>query len=577
MKTGVQAPGPAEGICRALKLTGRISKHRVSRTRFGLDMYTTESSISERRCRDGESRHVDRELVQPGDYINMRKDIDSIPTFIQEEEIIQIREPIHSLPPPSGPPSSSESRFDVVLRRQLSRPRDGGGRKQTALPSRFLHLPNDFEFAEWGSLTYMSLTGDDQAIGKDRLQEIRRQRVLGQYTASALAGNAVLGSVFYALPAVVAVSTVYSPICLFVATLVLFLWRPVMEELGSALPLSGAPYTYILNVSSKSFALIGVALLLLDFASTSVVSAATAASYFAGEVHLPFPEYGFAIVILVTFTVISLSGVKESARIALVVLLFHIGTMMVLIVTSLVHLGRTGSKQLRENWHSVPISSPSTVAHDIFFGICLGMLGLIGFECTPSYIGRIKKGQLPLVLRNLHIPAIGLSSTAMVLVLAIVPLDTVLRSSNILSVLAQMAAGDWLRTWIVADATIVLCGGVLTGIISACELLEQLSHHRVLPKLFLRTLPSTGSPYVCVFAFIAFSGMLYASAGASLNVISKMYDIVDHYNPGPDPEQCNRGRLPRDSKTSFAVVIAAIAVSVVVFAGNIAADPTTAG
>jgi hypothetical protein len=32
---------------------------------------------------------------------------------------------------------------------------------------------------------------------------------------------------------------------MFVATLVLFLFRPIMEELESALPISGAPYTYL--------------------------------------------------------------------------------------------------------------------------------------------------------------------------------------------------------------------------------------------------------------------------------------------------------------------------------------------
>lgn len=57
---------------------------------------------------------------------------------------------------------------------------------------------------------------------------------------------------------------------------------------------------------------------------------------------------------------------------------------------------------------------------------------------TPSYVGRIKKGQLPLVLRNLHIPAIILNSLIMLLVLAVVPLETVLGGANVLSVLAQL-------------------------------------------------------------------------------------------------------------------------------------------
>jgi uncharacterized membrane protein YkvI len=77
-------------------------------------------------------------------------------------------------------------------------------------------------------------------------------------------------------------------------------------------------------VSTKSFALIGAALLLLDYASTSVVSAATAASYLAGEVTLPFPTFVGAIIILAIFTLISLSGIRESARLALIVLSLHV-------------------------------------------------------------------------------------------------------------------------------------------------------------------------------------------------------------------------------------------------------------
>ncbi|KAG6814928.1 hypothetical protein H0H93_011623, partial [Arthromyces matolae] len=247
-----------------------------------------------------------------------------------------------------------------------TRPKNGCARKFSSEPSRFQYLPNDFEFAPWGSVTHIDFTDDDRKAGDHGLQEIRRQSVLGQFTASALAGNAVLGSVFYALPAVVAVSSVYSPISFFIATLMLFLWRPIMEELGSALPMSGAPYTYMLNVSSKSFALLGAALLLLDYTSTSVVSAATAASYLAGEVKLPFKDYVVTILVLLVFTVVSLSGVKESARIALAVLSFHMGTMVVLSVVSCIHWGKNGSQQLTENWKTAASSSGSSIPRQIF-------------------------------------------------------------------------------------------------------------------------------------------------------------------------------------------------------------------
>ena len=88
------------------------------------------------------------------------------------------------------------------------RPKDGGGLKVAAFPSRFLNLTSDFEFAGWGSTTRLQLEREDRQAGENKLQDIRCQTILGQFTATAMVGNAVCGSVFYALPAVVAVSGV---------------------------------------------------------------------------------------------------------------------------------------------------------------------------------------------------------------------------------------------------------------------------------------------------------------------------------------------------------------------------------
>lgn len=80
-----------------------------------------------------------------------------------------------------------------------------------------------------------------------------------------------------------------------------------------------------LNVSTKTFALVGAALLLLDFASTAIVSAATAATYLGGEVpSLPFPVWVGAVLVLVLFTLVSLIGVRENARLTLAVLSLHV-------------------------------------------------------------------------------------------------------------------------------------------------------------------------------------------------------------------------------------------------------------
>ncbi|KAJ7165478.1 hypothetical protein C8R43DRAFT_211564 [Mycena crocata] len=281
----------------------------------------------------------------------------------------------------ADPPSYRESQFDIILRRQRTRSRDGGGLKHTlATSSRFLNLSSDFEFAGWGSFVKLKLTSADHAIGDERLRRLRSAWLLGQFTGTALPGNAVLGSVFYSVPAIVAVCTVYSPLSLFVATLTPFLWRPIMEdsERVSALPITGAPYSYILNTSRKSLALLGAALLLLDFASTS----ATASSYLAGETSLPFPTFVPAALILLLFALVSLSGLKESARLAFGVMLLHGGTMAALAMAAAVHWRRSGSVQLRANWLGGQAPDWVALARQLFNGLCIGMLGLTGIECA---------------------------------------------------------------------------------------------------------------------------------------------------------------------------------------------------
>lgn len=147
----------------------------------------------------------------------------------------------------------------------------------------------------------------------------------------------------------------------------------------------------------------------------------------------------------------------------------------------------------------------------------------------------------------------------------------------------SQAAGKWLRIWVVVDAFIVLCGGVLTGILSACELLEQLSHHRVLPKAFLNVTPKTNAPYVSIFCFVGACGIIYASAGANLGVISEMFSLVwlcvmTLFPLSLLTLRFNRGRLRRSNMTQLSTVLfALLVISPVVLAGNIALNPKTAG
>ncbi|KAL5497753.1 hypothetical protein ACEPAH_2684 [Sanghuangporus vaninii] len=479
-------------------------------------------------------------------------------------------------------PSFAESQFDFILRRQRSRHKENGGLKLTASFSRFNTLSNDFEFARWGSVSYLEFTEDDVRKGEETIKQDKSGPVLGPWMASAVAANEVFGSVFYAFPPVIASAGVYSPISLLIATSTLFLWRPIIEELTSAFAISGTNYTYLINSSTKSVALVGGALALLDYSTTSVVSAATASEYVAGETSLPYPICVGTILFAIFPLVISLLGLRESARTAFGILTLHMATMIGLTIAALVAWIRHGNSIIHSNWIEGQPGSSSGIAHQIFNGVCLGMLGMTGFECSPDYVTVVRPGAFPKVLRNIHYPTVILYALLMLMVLANIPLEVIENAPNVLSVLAERVGGRWMRIWVVVDASIVLSAGVLTGILSACALLEKLARDRVVPKKVLYQLPKTNAQAIAIASFTVLCGILYASASANLTIVSKMFamtwlSVMTLFPISDLLLKFNRGRISRSRRTSLLVVFAALLVGLIAFAGNIAIDPTTVG
>ncbi|KAL5478554.1 hypothetical protein ACEPAI_2738 [Sanghuangporus weigelae] len=371
--------------------------------------------------------------------------------------------------------------------------------------------------------------------------------------ASAVAANEVFGSVFYTFPPVIASAGVYSPVSLPIATSTLFLWRPIIEELTSAFSTSGANYTFLINSSTKSAALVGGALALLDYSTTSVVSAATASDDQPSRSHEKRED-----------------GIWDPH--ASYTPLF----------AALVAWFRHGNSIIHSNWVNGQPGSSSGIAHQIFNGVCLGMLGMTGFECSPDYVAVVRPGAFPKVLRNIHYPTVMLYALLMLVVLANIPLDVVENAPNVLSVLAERVGGRWMRIWVVVDASIVLSAGVLTGILSACALLEKLARDRVVPTKVLYQLPKTNAQAIAIASFTVLCGILYVSASANLTIISKMFamtwlSVMTLFPISDLLLKFNRGRIPRSRRASLLVVFAALLVGITAFAGNIAIDPTTVG
>jgi hypothetical protein len=66
------------------------------------------------------------------------------------------------------------------------------------------------------------------------------------------------------------VSGIYSIISLLVSGVLLTVFRPILVENASAAPFNGGNYSYLLNFSSKTIAIVAAAMTLLDAIATVI-------------------------------------------------------------------------------------------------------------------------------------------------------------------------------------------------------------------------------------------------------------------------------------------------------------------
>ena len=265
-------------------------------------------------------------------------------------------------------------------------------------------------------------------------------------------------------------------------------------------------------------------------------------------------------------------------------MIIHLSTIATIAIAATVHWGKTGSSQLIENWNLAQPGSANAIAKQIFYGVCIGFLGNTGFELAPNYIEEVEPTAFPSVLRNLWLMSLIPLPYMMLLVWAVVPYAQIQsNSANIVSILAEQAVGaKWLRYWLVADAVLVLCAGVFTGIISSCGSLEQLARDLILPSFFLRRMKVTEAPYVSITFFTVICLALFGVSGTNLTILDGQYAIAFLLVMGLFALsnlllKFNRDRLVRKDRVGLPLVFFALAVVVIAIAGNIALSPVIAG
>ncbi|CAO1615285.1 unnamed protein product [Sympodiomycopsis kandeliae] len=449
---------------------------------------------------------------------------------------------------------------------------------------------NSYPFAGWGSMSMLEVTSTEMEEAKKAVDPtvVNSSAPLGQFLAAGIAGNAVTGSIFYALPSVIAAGGVWAPLCFVLAALSMMPVIAVINGLTSAMKTANAgSYSYFLNVTGRSLALVAAGVTILDAVSAGAVSSATAATYVSAEAP-QIPMQGFTVIFAVVLTAICLSGVKDSAYIALSIFSLHNLTMVVLLTAGAVSWARNGSGILKENWYEalhVPGSPANlagkSIARSIFDGTVVAFVGLTGFEMSVSYASSVKPGAFPKALRNVWVLVALLEAPAALLVTAILPFSKIIEANNILASTAAAIAGRGLRLFIVIDASIVLCGGILSGALSSTGALLTLAKDGTLPPELAWCIKQTGAPALCFLFFLILCIVMCATSGFSQLTVSSVYSIVflmvlTLFGLAAVHMLYSRPLMPH-RKLSLVTILVSLGITITALAGNVALSPVSVG
>lgn len=397
---------------------------------------------------------------------------------------------------------------------------------------------------------------------------------LGVWASTAICGNDITSSCLYVSALCAAQAGPLAPLVLAIVAGVLFLFRRVYGEVGSALPLNGGTYTVLLNTTNKRLAAGAAVLTLLSYVATAVISAGEAMHY-AHNLWEGLPIFWATIGLLAFFAILNVIGITESAVVALGIFIFHMLTLTVL-SAACIHAVVTDPALLVANW-SLP--APGGVAHALFFGFAAAMLGISGFESSANFIEEQKPGVFPKTLRNMWLAVAIFNPLISLLSLGLLPLSTIEGvPPDLLARMGDVAFGSILRTWVSIDAVLVLSGAVLTSFVGVTGLVRRMSLDRCLPQLLLRENRLRGTNHWIIFGFFGVACSIMAATGGDVETLAGVYTIsflcvMALFAVGNMLLKSKRGRLPRSEKASWPTVVIALIAVLLGLVGNLFLDP----
>ena len=429
-----------------------------------------------------------------------------------------------------------------------------------------------WEFAGWGQAGRIADL-DSGPTEVSRLDQPVRH-LLGTWRSTAICGNDITSSVLYVSALCAAQAGPLAPIVLLVVAGILYLFRKVYAEVGSALPLNGGTYTVLLNTTNKKLAAGAACLTLLSYMATAVLSANEAVHY-ADNVVPGIPVIEGTVALLAVFALLNILGISESASVALGIFVIHIATLTVLSATSIWAVVHDPSL-LAANW-SLP--SPGGMGKALLFGLAAAMLGISGFESSANFIEEQKQGVFPKTLRNMWIAVAIFNPLISFLSLGMIPLARIQEvPPDLLAEMGTLSAGPALGWLVSFDATLVLSGAVLTSYVGVTGLVRRMALDRCLPELLLRENAWRRTNHWIILGFFAICTSILLVTHGRIQTLAGVYtlsflSVMALFAAGNMLLKRTRARLPRAERASWPTVTLALLAVLVGLLGNVILDP----
>lgn len=430
----------------------------------------------------------------------------------------------------------------------------------------------NWEFPGWGKAQNITDLVPSSSVRKRLDQE--KKHVLGTWQATAICGNDISSSCLYVSALCAAQAGVLAPVVLLIVALVLYLFRKIYAEVGSALPMNGGTYTVLLNTTNKRMAAAAACLTLLSYVATAVISANEAIHYIHGVFH-SLPIDAGTVSLLGVFAILAIVGISESATVALGIFIFHLVSLTLLCVACTIYI--VNSPELLfanlSTWHSASIPKA------LFLGFAAAMLGISGFESSANFIEEQKDGVFPKTLRNMWLVVSIFNPLIAFLALGMLPLAEIQSvPPDLLSAMGANAWNHYLAIGISIDAFLVLSGAILTSFVGVIGLVRRMSLDRCLPQfLLIENKLRRTNHWIVISFFLICTSILFVTKG-KIEALAGVYtlsflSVMALFAIGNMLLKTKRSQLPRDTRASWGSVVLALCFVVIGIIGNIALEP----